>query len=390
MPCDATCRKSSTRRVHGHRSHGTRYVVIVTVLSFVAGLVLLVVGAELLVRGAGKLAIRFGVAPLVVGLTVVAFGTSSPEMAVSVGSARNGNVDIAVGNVVGSNIFNVLFILGACALIAPLLINRQIIRKEVPIMIGASLLLIALGADGEIQRYDGIILFLLVIVYTVLLIRQSRKETKSGEADLEAEGISLSSTWDQKLPVQIALVIGGLVLLVIGAEWLVDAAISFADSLGVSKLVIGLTIVAAGTSMPEVATSVLATIRGERDIAVGNVIGSNIFNILAVVGISAIVAPDPLVISGAVQNFDFWVMLVVAAACLPIFFTGSTIARWEGGVFVLYYVAYAAYLVLDSQDHSATGTYTTAMLLFVIPITVVTISIVAVREWRARSQAPAV
>ena len=143
---------------------------------------------------------------------------------------------------------------------------------------------------------------------------------------------------------QIALVLGGLVLLVIGAGWLVDSAIEFAESLGVSELVIGLTIVAAGTSMPEVATSVLATIRGQRDIAVGNVIGSNIFNILAVVGLSAIVAPDPLVISSAVQNFDFWVMLAVAAACLPIFFTGSTIARWEGAVFLLYYVAYTAYL----------------------------------------------
>ena len=257
-------------------------------------------------------------------------------------------------------------------------------------MIAASLLLIALGADGEIQRYDGIILFLLVIVYTVLLIRQSRKETRSGEADLEAEGISLTSTWDQKLPVQIALVVGGLVLLVIGAEWLVNSAISFAESLGVSELVIGLTIVAAGTSMPEVATSVMATIRGERDIAVGNVIGSNIFNILAVVGLSAIVAPEPLVISNAMQTFDFWVMLAVAVACLPIFFTGSTIARWEGGVFFLYYVAYATYLILDSQDHSATGTYTNAMLLFVIPITVVTIGIVAVREWKAHSGTPAI
>jgi cation:H+ antiporter len=362
----------------------------VTALLFIIGLVFLVVGAELLVRGAGKLAIRFGVAPLVVGLTVVAFGTSSPEMAVSVGSARDGNVDIAVGNVVGSNIFNVLFILGACALIAPLLINRQIIRKEVPIMIATSLLLIALGADGKIQRYDGVILFALVIVYTVLLIRQSRKETKSGEADLEAEGISLTSTWDQKLPVQIGLIVAGLVLLVVGADWLVDSAIEFAESLGVSQLVIGLTIVAAGTSMPEVATSILATIRGERDIAVGNVIGSNIFNILTVVGLSAIVAPDPLIVNEAVRNFDFWVMLAVAVACLPIFFTGSTIARWEGIVFLLYYVAYTAYLILDSQDHDALDTFSNVMLLFVVPITVITIGIVAVREWKARSATPAV
>jgi cation:H+ antiporter len=356
----------------------------VTVLQFIAGLVLLVAGAEALVRGAGKLAIKVGISPLVVGLTVVAFGTSSPEMAVSVGSSRDGNVDIAVGNVVGSNIFNVLFILGICALIAPLVIARQVIRKEVPIMIGASLLLIALGLDGEISRLDGVILFTLVVVYTVVLIRQSRKENKPGDADLEAEGIPLDSTWDQKLPVQIGLIVVGLVLLVVGAEWLVNSAIEFAESLGVSQLVIGLTIVAAGTSMPEVATSVMATIRGERDIAVGNVIGSNIFNILAVVGLSGIVATAPLAVAESVQQFDFWVMLAVAVACLPIFFTGATIARWEGAVFVVYYAAYTAYLVLDSQDHDALDAFSNVMLLFVVPITVITLVVVATREWRSQ------
>ena len=354
------------------------------VVKFIVGLVFLVVGAEALVRGSGKLAITYGVSPLVVGLTVVAFGTSSPEMAVSVASVRDGNVDIAVGNVVGSNIFNVLLILGLCALITPLVINRQVIRKEVPIMIGASLLLVGLGADGEIQRYDAALLFVLVIVFTTVLIRQSRKENKPGDADLEAEGISLTSTWDSKLPVQIGLIIGGLVLLVIGAGWLVDAAINFADSLGVSKAVIGLTIVAAGTSMPEVATSILATIRGQRDIAVGNVIGSNIFNILAVVGLSGLVAPVPLKIADSIQNFDFWVMLAVAVACLPIFFTGSLIARWEGAVFLTFYVAYTVYLVLDSQDHAALGAYSNVMLLFVLPVTVVTLGTVGVRQWRNR------
>jgi cation:H+ antiporter len=356
----------------------------VTVLKFIIGLVMLVAGAEALVRGAGKLALRLGISPLVVGLTVVAFGTSAPEMAVSVSSSRDGKVDIAVGNVVGSNIFNVLFILGAAALIAPLVINRQIIRKEVPIMIGASAILIALGLDGSINRVDGAILFALVVLYTGLLIRQSRRENKPGDADLEAEGISLTSTWDQKLPVQIGLIVVGLVLLVIGADLLVNAAVSFAESLGVSELVIGLTIVAAGTSMPEVATSLMATIRGERDIAVGNVIGSNIFNIFAVVGLSGLVAKAPLVVNDAVQNFDFWVMLAVAVACLPIFVTGATIARWEGALFLGYYVAYTAYLILDSSDHDALGTYSTVMLLFVVPITVITLAIVSVREWRQR------
>ena len=357
-----------------------------TVLWFIVGLVLLVAGAEALVRGAGKLALRFGVSPLVVGLTVVAFGTSSPEMAVSVQSAAEGKTDIAVGNVVGSNVFNILFILGVCAVIAPLVIHRQVIRREVPIMIGASALLILLGANGAIERWEGLMLFALVIVYTVVLIRQSRKETKSGEADLEAEGLDLDSTWDQGLPAQLGLIAVGLVTLVLGSNLLVDAAIKFAESLGVSELVIGLTVVAAGTSMPELATSAMATIRGERDIAVGNVIGSNIFNILAVVGVSGTVASTPLVVAESVRNFDFWVMLAVAVACLPIFFVGERLSRWNGVVFVGYFAAYTTYLVLNSQDHDALDTFSDLMLLFVVPITVVTLAVVLWRELHERNR----
>ncbi len=362
-----------------------------TALTFLAGLVFLVVGAELLVRGAAKLALRFGVSALVVGLTVVAFGTSSPEMAVSVNSARSGNVDIAVGNVVGSNIFNVLFILGICALVSPLIISRQIIRQEVPIMIGASLLLVAVSADGSIGRFDAGLLALLSVVYTVLLIRQSRRAVAAGKAeseeqsrsDLDAEGVSTTSSWDDRVQVQLALVVTGLITLIIGSRWLVSAATSFAESLGISDVVVGLTIVAAGTSMPEVATSVLATIRGHREIAVGNVIGSNIFNILAVVGFSGLVAPVPLAVADSIQRFDNWVMLAVAVACLPVFFTGTAIARWEGGLFLGYYIAYTAYLVLDSQDHDALPTFSTVMMLFVVPITLVTLAVVTVKARRS-------
>jgi len=354
-----------------------------TIVGFIIGLVLLVAGAAALVRGAGKLALRFGVAPLVVGLTVVSFGTSAPELAVSVQSAAQGKTDIAVGNVVGSNIFNVLLILGACAVVAPLVIHRQVIRKEVPIMIGASILLLVFGADGQIKRWEGMVLFALVVVYTLVLIRQSRREGKSGEADLEAEGLDLSSTWDQGLPVQLGLIVVGVAALVFGSNLLVDAAIEFAESLGVSELIIGLTIVAAGTSMPELATSIMATIRGERDIAVGNVIGSNIFNILSVVGLSGTVASSPLLVAESVRNFDFWVMLAVAVACLPIFMVGERLSRWNGVVFLLYFAAYTVYLILDSQDHDALGTYENVMLLFVVPITVLTMVVVGVREWRS-------
>jgi len=358
-----------------------------TVVTFIAGLVLLVAGAELLVRGAAKLALRFGVSSLVVGLTVVAFGTSAPELAVSIDSARRGAVDIAVGNVVGSSIFNVLFILGVCAVVVPLVISRQIIRQEVPIMIGASILLVVLARDGSIGRFDAALFTVLVIAYTTMLIVQSRRAISSGKVeteagsstDLEAEGISLTSTWDEKVAAQIGLIIGGLALLILGSRWLVSSATAFAESLGVSDVVVGLTIVAAGTSMPEVATSVMATIRGHREIAVGNVIGSNIFNILMVLGVSGLVAPRPLAVAASIQRFDLWVMLAVAVACLPIFFTGTRIARWEGGLFVGYYVAYTVYLILDSQDHDALGTYSTVMMLFVVPITVVTIGIVVAR-----------
>jgi cation:H+ antiporter len=339
---------------------------------FMGGLALLVAGAEALVRGAGKLAISVGVSPLVVGLTVVAFGTSSPEMAVSVQSAMAGKVDIAIGNVVGSNIFNVLFILGVCALIAPLMINRQIIRQEVPIMIGASLLLVGFMFDGAINRVEAIIMFVLLVAYTVFLVVQSRRESKASQAE-GADDIDMSSTWDRHWGVQIVLVIVGLVLLVQGSNLFVEAAIIFAKSIGVSELVIGLTIVAAGTSMPEVATSIMATIRGQRDIAVGNVIGSNTFNILGVLGVTGIVAPTSLAVAPSILTFDMWVMLAVAVACLPVFFTGREIARWEGAVFLGYYMAYTAYLILMSQEHDALPMLSNVMLWFVVPITVITI-----------------
>ena len=348
-------------------------------LLFLAGLAALVAGASLLVRGASALALSFGVSPLVVGLTIVAFGTSSPEVAVSVGAALEGQTDIAVGNVVGSNIFNVLFILGASALIVPLLVHVQLIRQEVPIMIGASLLLIALGFDGRLTRLDAALLFGLLVVYTVFLIVQSRRQTQEAVAELTAE-LPRSAAWDRHWAVQVALVVAGLVLLVLGSDWLVTAAVTFAKALGVSDLVIGLTIVAAGTSMPEVATSITAAIKGERDIAVGNVVGSNTFNILGCLGLAGLVAPAGLPLAPSVLTFDLWVMLAVAVACLPVFFTGREIARWEGAVFLGYYAAYVAYLILAAQQHDALPAFSNVMLVFVIPLTLATLIAVLVRK----------
>ena len=348
------------------------------VLMFALGLTVLVVGADVLVRGASRLAVSFGVSPLVVGLTVVAFGTSAPEMAVSVGSALAGSPDLALGNVVGSNICNVLLILGISALITPLLVDEQIIRQEIPIMIGASVLLVVVALDGHIGLLESITLFALVVAYTVFLVVQSRRASKAVQDEFETE--IPTSNWDRHWSVQIALVVVGLAMLVVGADWLVDAAVAFARAFGVSDLVIGLTVVAVGTSMPEIATSIVAAVRGQRDIAVGNVVGSNVFNILAVLGVTGIVSGAGLPVSEAARNFDLWVMLAVAFACLPIMITGREIARWEGGVFLAYYAAYTAWLVLQAQQHTSLPAFSGIMLGYVMPLTVITVVVSIVRS----------
>lgn len=341
---------------------------------FFAGLGLLVVGAELLVRGASRLALAVGLSPLVVGLTVVAMGTSAPEVAVSVGAVMGGQSDIAIGNVVGSNIFNVLLILGLSALIVPLVVHSQIIRQEVPIMVAISLLLVVMVQDRVIGMYEGAILTALLVVYTSFIVAQSRRATRAAAADMETPEAKVGSGgWSNSRLVQVGMIIGGLACLIVGSRLLVTASVAFAQALGISELVIGLTIVAAGTSLPEVATSITAALKGERDIAVGNVVGSNIFNILGCLGLSGLVAGTAgISIAPSVMAFDIWVMLATAIACIPIFLSGREIARWEGFVFVAYYVFYVTYLVLAAEQHDALETLTTAMVYFVIPLTLVT------------------
>lgn len=348
--------------------------MLIQLFWFIGGLIGLIVGAQILVKGASKLAMSMGVSPLVVGLTIVAFGTSAPEIAVSVNAAMSGTTDIAVGNVVGSNIFNVLFILGISAIIAPLVVQVQLIRQEVPLMIGFSLLLILLSLDGLLSTFDSATLVILLIAYMAFLLIQSRRQSS-------ASAESVSDPKDPSTPrpsdhwaAQVLFVAIGLVFLVIGSGWLVSSASSFARAIGISDVVIGLTIVAAGTSMPEVATSVVAALKGERDIAVGNVVGSNIFNILACLGISGLVASGGLPIPPSVMAFDFWVMLAVALACLPVFISGREIARWEGIVLLGYYIAYTSYLILAAQDHDALPVFSSVMLVFVLPITAVALA----------------
>ena len=347
-----------------------------TLIVFAAGLALLAGGAELLVRGAASLAGACGISPLVIGLTVVALGTSSPELAVSVQSAMKGQADLAVGNVVGSNIFNILLILGMSALIVPLVVARQLVRLDVPVMIGVSLMLPLCALDGRLGRGDGALLAALLVLYTLLLIRKGRR------AEVE-DDVPAPRPAARRLLSDAALVVGGLALLVLGSRWLVQSALVMARALGVSELVIGLTIIAAGTSLPEVATSLVAAVRGQRDIAVGNVVGSNILNILAVLGLTSLAAPGGLAVSGAALRFDIPVMIGVAVACLPIFFTGARISRWEGLLFLGYYAAYTVRLLMGATGHASLPAFDTAMLYFVIPLTAVTLGLVSWRAWRA-------
>jgi cation:H+ antiporter len=358
---------------------------MMTFVLLAAGLVLLVLGAEWLVKGASKLAAGLGIPPLVIGLTIVAYGTSAPELVVSTVSSLAGQADIALGNVVGSNIFNVLFILGISALIAPLIVAQQLIRLDVPIMIGVSALTLMFGLDGQIGRIDGLILVIGGIAYTIFQIIQGSQESNP---EVQQEYASeYGDKPDTSLPqtlFNVGYIVLGLVLLVIGSRWLVESSTTIARSLGVSDLIIGLTIVAAGTSLPELATSVVASLRGERDIAIGNVVGSNIFNILIVLGVSGFISPEGLTVSTAALRFDIPVMIAVAVACLPIFFTGYLICRREGLLFLGYYAAYVGYLTLAATKHDSLPAFSGVLLFVVIPLTAIILIISALEEKRSR------
>jgi len=357
-----------------------------TIVALIAGIAALVVGAEGLVRGAARLAARTGMSPVVIGLTVVAFGTSAPELAVSIGDALRGGDEagaIAVGNVVGSNIANILLVLGISAAFGgALLVAQRIVRLDVPIMIGASVLVLLFALNGAIGRLEGAVLVIALVVYITWTVAAARRGTTPPvgleyEEALDPEKLAQSRVW-----ADLGFLVAGLALLVVGSQLLVGAASDIASELGVSDLVIGLTVVAIGTSLPEVATSVLAAVRGQRDLAVGNAIGSNLFNLLAVLGITAVVAPNPLPVADSAIQVDLPVMVAVAVACLPIFANGHVLKRWEGFVFLTFYVGYLTWLVLDATDSGVRESYSNVMLFFVVPITALTLALVG---WRSRS-----
>lgn len=357
-----------------------------TILTFVflaVGLVLLVAGAEFLVKGASKLAATFGVSPLIIGLTVVAFGTSAPELAVSLTASFRGEANIALGNVVGSNICNVLLILGVSALIAPLKVAQQLVRLDVPIMIGVSLLTLLFALDGQIGRSDGVIMFLGGLAYTVFLLYQSRQEKDQDVQDEYAKFGSRPLSIGETV-INLALFTIGAVMLVSGSQMLVKSAVEIAKFFGASPLIIGLTVIALGTSLPELATSVMASLRGERDIAVGNVIGSNIFNILVVLGLTSAVSKTGIMVTASARTFDIPIMVAVAVMCLPIFFTDNEVSRREGVLLLVYYLLYVGYLIANATNPDAVWVGWIGPVI--VPLTLLMVGLLGWKTWTAIRQ----
>ncbi|MHC9295753.1 calcium/sodium antiporter [Mycobacterium sp. LTG2003] len=321
---------------------------------FLAGLIALAFGAEVMVRGGAQLASRLGISPMMVGLTVVSIGTSLPELAVGVTAAVEGSGELAVGNIAGTNVVNVLFILGLSALLRPLAIERRTLRFDLPAMAAAAVLLWALSADGVLSRLDGTILVVGALVYTAILAYLSRQESCDaeipparphlGEADPVSADASPppSSASTARL---IAMTVAGIGVVVLGAEWLVDGAVGLARGLGVSDALIGLTIVAIGTSAPELVTTLVSTVRGERDIALGNLLGSTVYNVLLILGVTCLVPAYGLTLSPALVWIDIPIMMVAALVCIPIFFSGRRVHRAEGFGMVVAYLLYLAFLL---------------------------------------------
>lgn len=340
----------------------------IDIVLVVAGLVVLILGGEFLVRGASTIASRAGISSLVIGLVVVSAATSAPELAVTLGSVLGGEPGLAVGNVVGSNIANILLILGFSAVILPLAIQRQVVRFDMPVMLGLAVALLLFSLDGSISQLEGAALFAGLTFHVVASIRIGRKNGAAQEADEPALNAKPVKLW-----LAILLVLLGVGALALGAQLLVTGAVNIASALGISGLVIGLTVVAIGTSLPELATSIIAIRRGERDMAVGNIVGSNIFNIGMVLGLPAIIFREGIPIPEAAIAVDLPLMIAASIALVPIAFTGFAIMRWEGAVFVGLYSAYLTFLVLDSTGHDAATGFTTLMLWFVLPLLLATV-----------------
>ena len=358
------------------------------------------------------MAARIGMSPLVVGLTVVAFATSAPELAVTLGAVLGGEPGLAVGNVVGSNIANVLMILGASAVILPLLVKVQLVRVDIPFMVAFSVLFLLLAGDGGFSRVDGLVFFVLLVLYISVAIILSRREGRADDlhgpgaaiatasagrvgqtvgttADTMAEAADEVEAADGSIGRDLLFLLMGVALLVLGANILVKGATGIATAFGISDLIVGLTVVAVGTSLPELATSIVAVRRGQRDLAVGNVVGSNIFNIGAVAGLASIISPTGLPVPESALALDIPLMIAAALVLLPLAFTGSLIRRWEGALLLSLYVSYLIYTVLEAAERPILQGFTTVMMWFVTPLVVLTVvSTVLYEIARRRGTAP--
>ena len=347
---------------------------LISVIELLSGLLLLIAGAELMVRAAVRLAARLHVRPLIIGLTIVALGSSAPQMAVSLQAVQAHTPDIAVSSVIGSSIFNILVTLGLSALIIPLRVSRQLVRLDIPLMIGASLLVFVLAWNEELGRFDGILLLGALALCLGLLLRQSRHSTRPHS----------DQPHDPQAPwfTSLLMIVGGLGMLVFAGHLLLGAAVVVATDLGFSERVIGLTVVAVGTSLPELATSLIAALRGPRDIAVGNVIGANLFNLLGVLGFTALIAPTPLSVSPNALDFDLPVMLGVALLCLPVFYSGYRVTRAEGLLLLGLYLAYGLHVVSFTTGMPLAGKLERLMLFYVLPTLLTFLFFTSVRAWR--------
>lgn len=317
---------------------------------FLVGLIALVIGADVMVRGSVEVAARLGISPIVIGLTVVSIGTSMPELAIGITAAREGGGELAVGNIAGTNVVNMLLILGLSALILPLAMQMRTLRFELPVMAGAAVAMWVLAADGTLSRTDGAILVTGAICYIVTLIHVTQRESRVVAGEF-AHAISADEPGDpasserRPLALYVAMMLVGIVIVVVGADWLVNGAVGLAREFGVSDALIGLTVVAIGTSAPELVTTVVSTIRGDRDVAVGNLLGSSIFNILLILGVTCLVPAHGLALPDSLVRIDIPIMVGVALLSVPILITGRRVSRIEGGVMVAAYLVYLGYLL---------------------------------------------
>jgi len=322
------------------------YIQIMIYLYLIAGFLLLIFGAKILVHASSKLAAIMGLSPLIIGLTIVAYGTNSPELFVSTQSVIQGKSEIAIGNVVGSNIFNILGVLGISALIAPIRVCESLFRFDIPIMILASILFLLLCLLGKITPLIGILLLVLAVIYTYFTVRHTRTSSEALKEEYAQEYSNGKKGW-KKLIFELALIAISLVMLVFGSEWFVKGASGIARMLGISDVIIGLTLVAIGSSLPELATSVYAVIKKEYDIAVGNIIGSNIFNILGVMGFASLFNSEGVNVSPILLKVDVPLMLIAACLCVPLVKKGTSYGRWKGGALFLLYCINLLYTISD-------------------------------------------